>query len=128
MNLCSAVGRSENLAEGGGGGGSTASKVSFFVQRTNMQLITIQNFNIQTYDSHCFWFFSLKCRFKSQIIFRILLSLPNANKLICFDRNIKGNRDVTFLECDYLRVQRCVKLTLPITNKFYLFEKMFINI
>ena len=29
-----------------------------------------------------------------------------------FDRNINVNRDVKFLECDYLLVQRCVKLTL----------------
>ena len=33
-------------------------------------------------------------------------------KLLCFDRNINGNRDGKFLECDYLLVQRCVKLTL----------------
>ena len=31
---------------------------------------------------------------------------------MCFDRNINGNRDVKFLECDYLLVQWCVKLTL----------------
>ena len=31
---------------------------------------------------------------------------------MCFDRNINGNRDVKFLGCDYLLVQRCVKLTL----------------
>ena len=30
----------------------------------------------------------------------------------CFDRKINGNRDVEFLERDYLLVQRCVKLTL----------------
>ena len=29
-----------------------------------------------------------------------------------FDRNINGNRDVKFLECDYLLLQRCMKLTL----------------
>ena len=30
-----------------------------------------------------------------------------------FDINyINGNRDVKILECDYLSVQRCVKLTL----------------
>ena len=29
-----------------------------------------------------------------------------------FDRNINGNRGVKFLECDYLFLQRCVKLTL----------------
>ena len=40
------------------------------------------------------------------------VSLPNAYKLMCFDRNINGNRDVKFLGCDYLLVQRCVKLTL----------------
>ena len=33
-------------------------------------------------------------------------------KLMCFDININGNRDVKFLECDYLFVQRSVKLTL----------------
>ena len=38
--------------------------------------------------------------------------MPNAYKLMCFGRNINGNRDVKFLECDYLLVQWCVKLTL----------------
>ena len=33
---------------------------------------------------------------------------------MCFHRNINGNRDVKFLECDYLLVQRCVKLTLVV--------------
>ena len=33
---------------------------------------------------------------------------------MCFDRNINGNRDVKFLECDYLLVQLCVKLTLTL--------------
>ena len=28
---------------------------------------------------------------------------------MCFDRNINGNRDVKFMECDYLLVQQCVK-------------------
>ena len=37
--------------------------------------------------------------------------LPNAYILMCFDRNIKGNRDVKFLECDYLLMHRCVRLT-----------------
>ena len=27
--------------------------------------------------------------------------MPNIYKLMCFDRNINGNRDVKFLECDY---------------------------
>ena len=31
-----------------------------------------------------------------------------------FDRNINGYRDVKFLECDYLLVQQCMKLTLEI--------------
>ena len=42
----------------------------------------------------------------------IHLGLPNAYKLMSFDRNINGNRDVKILECDYLSVQRFVKLTL----------------
>ena len=43
---------------------------------------------------------------------RIHLGLPNAYKLMSFDRNINGNRDVNFLDCDYLLVERCVKLNL----------------
>ena len=35
---------------------------------------------------------------------------------MCFHKNINGNRDVKSLECDYLLVQRCVKLTLPIPS------------
>ena len=31
---------------------------------------------------------------------------------MCFDRNINGYWDVKFLECDYLLVQRSLKLTL----------------
>ena len=50
----------------------------------------------------------------NQIISRIYLGLPNAYKLMCFDRNINKDRDVKFLGCDYLLVQRCVKLTLVI--------------
>ena len=42
------------------------------------------------------------------MFFRIHLILHNAYKPMCFDRNINKNRD----ECDYLLVQRCVKLTL----------------
>ena len=43
---------------------------------------------------------------------------------MCFDKNINENRDVKFLECDYLLVQRCVKLTLaePL-NKSALYAK-----
>ena len=33
---------------------------------------------------------------------------------MCFDRNINGNRDVKFLEFDYLLVQQCEKLTLVV--------------
>ena len=71
-------------------------EVSFFVQFTKTQLITFQNFNIQTCFSQFLWFFSLKCWFKGQIISRIHLSLPNAYKLMCFGRNINGNRVVKF--------------------------------
>ena len=51
-------------------------KVSFFLQCTQMQLITLQNFNIQTGFSQFLWLFSLKCWFKGQIISRIH-SLPD---------------------------------------------------
>ena len=94
-----------------------STKVSFFVQCIKKQLITLQNFNIETCFSQFLWFFSLKCWFKGQIISRIHLILPSEYKLICFDRNINGNRDVKFLDCDYLLVQRCVKLTLEIFLK-----------
>ena len=30
---------------------------------------------------------------------------------MCFNRNINGNRDVKFLEYDYLLLQQCIKLT-----------------
>ena len=39
------------------------------------------------------------------LISRIHLILPNAHKLMCFDRNINRNRDVKFLRA-------CLKLTL----------------
>ena len=42
-------------------------KVSFFFQCTKMQLITLQNFNIQTCFSQFLWFFSLKCHIISRI-------------------------------------------------------------
>ena len=75
-------------------------KVFFFLQCSKMQLITFQKFHIQTCFIQFLWFFSLKCWFKGQMMSRIHLSLPNAYKLMCFDRNINGNRDVKFLECD----------------------------
>ena len=44
-----------------------------------------------------------------------LIAWPtNEYKLMCFDRNINGNGDVKFLECDYFFVQRCLKLTSPL--------------
>ena len=73
-------------------------KESFFVQCIKKQLITLQNLNIEACFSQFIWFFSLKCCFKSQIVSQIHLSLPNAYKLMCFDRNINGN--VNFLEYD----------------------------
>ena len=72
-------------------------KVSFFGQCSKVQLIPLQKFIIKTCLIQFLWFFRLKCCFKGQIISRIHLSLPNAYKLMCFDRNINGNRDVKFL-------------------------------
>ena len=72
-------------------------KVSFFGQCSKMQLIPIKKFIIKTCFIQFLWFFILKCWFKGQIISRIHLSLPNAYKLMCFDRNINGNMDVKFL-------------------------------
>ena len=46
------------------------------------------------------------------MISKIHLGLPNAYKLICFGRNINGNKDVKFLGCDYLLAQWCVIITL----------------
>ena len=59
-----------------------------------MQLITFQNFHIQTCFSQFLWFFSLKCWFKGQMMSRVHLSLPNAYKLMCFDRIINGNTEI----------------------------------
>ena len=88
-------------------------KVSFFVQCTN-QLITLQNFNIETSFSQFLWFFSLKCGFKGETISRIHLILFNAYKLMCFDRNINGNSHVKFFEWDYWSLHWMKKLTLEI--------------
>ena len=82
-------------------------KVTFFIQRTKMQLITLQNFNIQTCFSQFLWFFSLKCWSKGQIITSIHC-LMHTNWCVL----IEISMDVEFLECDYLLVQWCVKLTL----------------
>jgi hypothetical protein len=54
------------------------------------------------------------------MISRIHLRPANAYKLMCFDRNINENRDVKFLECDYLLVQWCVKLTLAVLMQWYI--------
>ena len=52
---------------------------------------------------------------------------------MCFDRNVNGNKDDKFLECDYLLVQRCVKLTLVLififrisgSHQFYVSKYVF---
>ena len=72
-------------------------KVSFFGLCSKMQIIPIKNLNIKKVVLQFLRFFRLKCWFKGQTISRIHLSLPNAYILMCFDRNINGNRDVKFL-------------------------------
>ena len=74
-------------------------KVSFFGQCSKMQLIPFKNSNIKTWFIQFLWFFRLKCRFKGQIISCIHLSLPNAYKLMCFDRNINGNSFWSVINC-----------------------------
>ena len=87
-------------------------RVSFFGQWSKMQLISLQNFIIKTCFIQFLWFFRLKCWLKGQIISRIHLSLPNEYKLICFERNINGNRDDKFLEWYYWPLHWPKKLTL----------------
>ena len=99
-------------------------KVSFFDQCIEKQLITLQSFNIPTCSSPFFWFFSLKFWFKGQLISKKHLILRNAYKTKCFDRNINGNRDFEFLECDYLLVQRSVNLTFTWHNHPTLFGRL----
>ena len=94
------------------------SKVIFFYQCSKMQFITFQNFHIRTCFSQFLWFFSLKCWFKGQMMSKIHLSLPNAYKLMCFDRNVNGNRDVKFLECDKWSLHWYKNLTLVISIFF----------
>ena len=77
-----------------------------------MQIIPLQNFIIKTCFIQFLWFIRLKCWFKGQIISRIHLSLPNAYKLMCFDRNINVNRDDKFYEWDYWSLHWWKKLTL----------------
>ena len=47
------------------------------------------------------WFQKLKSELKGQIVSKFDLGLRNAYKLMYFDRNINGNRDVKFFGCDY---------------------------
>ena len=93
-------------------------KVRCLYQCSKMQFITFQNFHIQTWFSQFLWFFSLKCWFKGQMISRIHLILPNAYKLMCFDRNINGNRNVKFLECDKWSLHWYKNLTLVFSSSF----------
>ena len=94
-----------------------ADKVSFFGQWSKMQIIPLKNFIIKTWFIQFLWFFRLKCWFKGQIISRIHLSLPNAYKLMCFDKNINGNGDDKFFEWDYWSLHWPRKLTLVSTEK-----------
>ena len=87
-------------------------KVSFFGQCSKMQLIPIKKFIIKTWFIPFLWFFRLKCWLKGQMISRIHLSLPNAYKLMCFDRNINGNRDDKFFDWDYWSLHWWKKTTL----------------
>ena len=98
-------------------------KVRCLYQCSKMQFITFQNFHIQTWFSQFLWFFSLKCWFKGQMISRIHLILPNAYKLMCFDRNINGNRNVKFLECDKWSLHWYKNLTLVRMKCFAIFVK-----
>ena len=106
-------------------------KVRCLYQCSKMQFITFQNFHIQTWFSQFLWFFSLKCWFKGQMISRIHLILPNAYKLMCFDRNINGNRDVKFLECDKWSLHWSKNLTLiqkleiELINNYISFESWY---
>ena len=45
------------------------------------------------------------------MILELTEGLPNAYKLMCFNKNVNGNRDVKFLECDYLLVHFNIQLT-----------------
>ena len=90
---------------------SWAIKVSFFGLCSKMQIIPIKKLNIKTCFIQFLWFFRVKCWFKGQIISRIHLSLPYS-KLLCFDKNINGNRDVKFFECDYWSLHWRKNITL----------------
>ena len=60
------------------------------------------------------------------MISRIHLILPNAYKLMCFDRNINGNRDVKFLECDKWSLHSYKNLTLLLLGPFYYIQTTFL--
>jgi hypothetical protein len=85
------------VLQGRNHGKNLGAKVSFFGLCSKMKIIPIKNFNIKKVVLQFLPFFRLKCWFKGQTISRIHLRLPNAYKLMCFDRNINGNRDVKFL-------------------------------
>ena len=55
---------------------------------------------------------------------KIHLSLPNAYKLMCFDRNVNGNRDVKFLECDKWSLHWYENLTLVLVTLWYVITLM----
>ena len=62
------------------------------------------------------------------MISRIHLSLPNAYKLMCFDRNVNGNRDVKFLiGIICILLHRPKKLTLVHRSVFTAPEKPYIK-
>ena len=108
-------------------------KVSFFGQCSKMQIIPIKIFIIETCFIQFLWVFRLKCWFKGQIISRIHLSLPNAYKLMCFDRNINGNRDDKFFDWDYWSLHLPKKLTLDkllesTLSKYVWYTNIFSNI
>ena len=83
-----------------------------FPQCSKIQIIDIKNLNIKTCFIQFLWFFRLKCWFKCQMISRIHLSLSNAYKLMCFDRNMNGNRDVKFFEFNYWSLHCTLKSLL----------------
>ena len=83
-----------------------------------MQLIPCKKCNI----IQSLWFFRFKCWFKVQIISRIHLRQPNAYKLLCFDRNINGIRDVKFFEWDYWSLDWRKNLTLAGLNMKKIFS------
>ena len=80
-----------------GGTFKSITNVSFFGLCSKMQIIPIKKLNIKTCFIQFLWVFWLKCWFKGQMISRTHLGLPNECKLMCFDRNINGNKDVKFL-------------------------------